>query len=81
MTRMTPRHPWRRIDGNAEHLSRQVTSLSPGAGIQISESASDKLHGPIYRVRIGPLPSVDEVDRLTRKLGDIGVVDSHVVIN
>jgi rare lipoprotein A len=66
---------------NAERLSQRVTSLSPGAGIQISAGPSDKLHTPIYRVRIGPLPNVQEVDRLTRKLTDMGVVDSHVVID
>ena len=66
---------------NAERLSRRVTSLSPDAGIQISAGASDKLHTPIYRVRIGPLPNVEEADRLTRKLSDMGVVDSHVVID
>jgi rare lipoprotein A len=66
---------------NAERLSQRVTSLTPGAGIQISEGIADKARGPIYRVRIGPLPSVEEVDRLTRKLTDIGILDSHVVIN
>lgn len=66
---------------NAERLSQRVASLSPGAGIQVREVASDKIQGPIYRVRIGPLPSVEEVDRLTRKLSNIGVVDSHVVID
>lgn len=67
--------------GNAERLSQRVTSLSPNAGIQISEGSADQSSGPIYRVRIGPLPSVQEVDRLTRRLSDMGVVDSHVVIN
>lgn len=66
---------------NAERLSQRVVSLSPGAEIRVSEGANDKTDGPIYRVRIGPLPSVQEVDRLTRKLTNIGVVDSHVVIN
>ncbi len=66
---------------NAERLSRRVTSVKPGADIRILAGASDKLHGPVYRVRVGPLPSVQEVDRLTRKLSDIGVVDSHVVID
>ena len=66
---------------NAERLSQRVTSLSPGAAIQVREGASDKINGPVYRVRIGPLPSVEEVDRLTRKLTSIGIVDSHVVID
>ena len=66
---------------NAERLSRRVTSLSPGAAIQVREGSSDKINGPVYRVRIGPLPSVEDVDRLTHKLTGIGIVDSHVVID
>ena len=66
---------------NAERLSQRVGSLSPGAAIQVSEGATDKTKDRIFRVRIGPLPSVEEVDRLTRKLTNIGVIDSHVVIN
>jgi rare lipoprotein A len=66
---------------NAERLSQRVDSLSPGAAIHVSEGADDHTHGPIYRVRIGPLTSIKEVDRLTRKLTNIGVVDPQVVIN
>ena len=66
---------------NAERLSQRVVSLNPGAAIRVSEGASEKGNSPIYRVRIGPLPSLEDVDRLTRKLMNIGVVDPHVVIN
>jgi len=66
---------------NAERLSQQVTAIHPRAGIQIVAGGSNKLHGPIYRVRIGPLSGVKEVDRLSHKLSGIGVVDSHVVID
>lgn len=66
---------------NAERMSQRVVSLSPGAAIQVSEGGNIKTTGRIYRVRIGPLPSVEEVDRLMHKLTDIGVVDSQVVIN
>jgi len=66
---------------NAERLSQRVDSLSPGAAIHVSEGADDHSNGPIYRVRIGPLTGVEEVDRLTRKLTNIGVVDPQVVIN
>ena len=66
---------------NAERLSQRVGSLNPGAAIQVSEGANDKSDGPLYRVRIGPLPSVEDVDQLTRKLTNIGVIDSRVVIN
>jgi rare lipoprotein A len=66
---------------NAERLSQRVGSVGPGAAIRVSKGASDKTDDPIYRVRIGPLPDVKAVDSLTRKLTDIGVVDSRVVIN
>lgn len=66
---------------NAERLSQRVASLGPGAVIQVSKGANDNAASPIYRVRIGPLPSVEKVDQLTRKLTDIGVIDSQVVIN
>ena len=66
---------------NAERLSQRVGSIDPGAAIQVSQGADDNATGPLYRVRIGPLPSVEDVDRLTRKLTNIGVNDSHVVIN
>lgn len=66
---------------NAERLSRRVTSLDPGAGIQILAGGSDKLNGTVYRVRIGPLSGVQEVDRLTHILNDIGIVDPQVVID
>lgn len=66
---------------NAERLSQRLGALDPGAAIRVSEGSSDKTDGRIYRVRIGPLPDVEAVDSLTRKLTSIGVVDSQVVIN
>jgi len=66
---------------NAERMSQRVASLGPGAAIQVSKGADDNAASPLYRVRIGPLPSVEKVDQLTRKLTDIGVIDSQVVIN
>jgi rare lipoprotein A len=66
---------------NAERLSQRVASLGPGAAIQVRKGDDDNAASPLYRVRIGPLPSVEKVDQLTRKLTDIGVIDSQVVIN
>jgi rare lipoprotein A len=62
---------------NARRLQRRLSDVGPGAGVRISEDAGDKL----YRVRIGPLPSVEDVDRLSRKLTELGVADAHVVID
>jgi rare lipoprotein A len=37
--------------------------------------------GPIYRVRIGPLQSVDEADRISNTLLSKGISDTRVVID
>jgi len=66
---------------NAERLSQRVSALGPGAGVHINKGVSSQLDGSIYRVRIGPLPNVGAVDRLAHRLSDIGIVDSHVVID
>jgi rare lipoprotein A len=66
---------------NARRLLKRLSAVTAGAAVHISEGAGGALHGPVYRVRIGPLPSVQEVDRLSRKLSDIGVADARVVID
>jgi rare lipoprotein A len=35
---------------------------------------------PIYRVRIGPLASVEEGDRLTERATQLGIRDAHIVV-
>ena len=62
---------------NARRLQQRLSGVDPGAGVRISAGGGDKL----YRVRIGPLPSVEEVDRLSRKLNALGLADAHVVID
>ncbi len=37
--------------------------------------------GSIYRVQVGPLPSVDQVDRVASRLEGLGIRDSHVVVD
>lgn len=66
---------------NAERLLQRVSGLNPGAAIQINEAPSEKAQGLVYRVRLGPLPNVEAVDRLTQRLNGIGVIDTHVTIN
>jgi rare lipoprotein A len=65
----------------ARRLLKRLSPVTEGAAVNISEGTSDTVHGPVYRVRIGPLSDVQEVDRLSRKLGDIGVADARVVID
>lgn len=66
---------------NAEQLSQRVATVAPRGAVKISEQASAATRGPLYRVRLGPLSSVDEVDQVSRKLDDLGLSDAHVVID
>ncbi len=63
---------------NAERLSQRIASAAPPGAVQVREESGDR---PRYRVRLGPLASMDEVDRVTRQLVGLGVNDSHVVID
>lgn len=62
---------------NAERLSQRIASAAPPGAVQVREESGDR---PRYRVRLGPLSSMDEVDRVTRQLDGLGV-DAHVVID
>lgn len=62
---------------NAEQLRLrlQTGTLPP---VQVQQATSKNT--PIYRVRLGPIASVDEADRLTGSLRELGIT-SHVVID
>ncbi|MEK7322396.1 MAG: septal ring lytic transglycosylase RlpA family protein [Pseudomonadota bacterium] len=62
----------------AERLSQRVAPVAPRGAVQIREESGAR---PLYRVRLGPLSNVEEVDRVTRKLDGLGVNDAHVVID
>lgn len=64
---------------NAERLSQRITMAAPHRKVQVRE-ASGEGH-PLYRVRLGPLADVDEVDRVTRELERLGIKDARVVID
>jgi rare lipoprotein A len=64
---------------NAEQLRSRLSS-EPLPPVQVQQGA-DAANTPIYRVRIGPIPSVDEADRLASRLGGLGVGTPHVVID
>jgi rare lipoprotein A len=64
---------------NAEQL-RSRLSGEPLPPVRVQEGA-DAGNTPIYRVRIGPISSVDEADRLAARLGSLGVGTPHVVID
>lgn len=64
--------------GNAEQL-RSKLSAAHVSDIHISESVSNQR--PIYRVRIGPLASVAEADRMAATLGRYGIANPRVVVD
>lgn len=63
---------------NAEKLSLRLQSIDL-PGIQISEGYSNQQH--IYRVRIGPLASVEAADRMAKSLQQFGIQSPHVVVD
>jgi len=63
---------------NAQRLSSKLQNANIG-DIHIMEAANAS--GPIYRVRIGPLDSVDEADRLSSALISKGYSSAQVVID
>ena len=63
--------------GNAERLKARIDSVGD-APVLISEVAGGP--GTLYRVRLGPLASVEKADSLVHRLAQLGVADTHVVI-
>ena len=61
---------------NANQLKKKLDVLLPKRTIQVGYLATDKL----YRVRIGPLPSVDEADKVAQTISTNGYPEPHVVI-
>ena len=64
---------------NAERLKTRLSSTELPGSLQISEGLSNQK--PIYRVRIGPLASVESADKLTQFLVDQGIESPRVVID
>lgn len=63
--------------GNAERMKARIGSVGH-APVTISESANGA--GTIYRVRLGPLASVENADMLVDRLAQLGVAETHVVV-
>jgi len=61
---------------NAEQLKKKLDVLLPKQNVQMAYLASDKL----YRVRIGPLSSVDAADKVAQTISSNGYPEPHVVI-
>ncbi len=63
---------------NAESLRAQLT-LNNVEGVAVEHSTVDRQ--PIYRVRIGPLTSVEEADRLALQIDRLGIGIPSIVID
>jgi rare lipoprotein A len=64
---------------NAERLQSQLRRVDLPGKLHISEATSNNQR--VYRVRIGPLASVETADELTHRLADHGIRSPHVVID
>ncbi|QKT02878.1 septal ring lytic transglycosylase RlpA family protein [Ectothiorhodospiraceae bacterium 2226] len=53
----------------AQHLEREVVVTQGGSHDQ-----------PVYRVRLGPLADTTEADALTRRVGPLGIISPHLVM-
>ncbi len=58
---------------NAERLRVRIDKATP--------TAAQIIERQLYHVRIGPFAKVEEVDRLTRDLGKLGIRDARVMID
>ncbi len=63
---------------NAERLRLRLQDAKL-AGAQVTEGVSNNMR--VYRVRIGPLASVGDADRIVAKLIELGINDSRIVID
>jgi rare lipoprotein A len=63
---------------NAERLSHRLQDIEL-PGIEIQQGYSDQR--AVYRVRIGPLVSVEDADRMAEALTRFGIRRSHVVVD
>jgi rare lipoprotein A len=63
---------------NAERLLSQLRSQGVAKSFVREDRVDDK---PLYRVRIGPIPTVPEFDRLLVRLKKLGVADARLALD
>jgi len=61
---------------NASKLQQQLNDLFPEQTVQLAQNNQDRL----FRVRVGPLSTVDEADRVARIISDNGYPTPHVIL-
>lgn len=62
---------------NAMQLQQKLVALLPQRNVQLAYIDQDKL----YRVRIGPLATVNEADQIAQLISDNGYPTPHVVVD
>jgi rare lipoprotein A len=65
--------------GNAERLRTQLADVELPGALHISETVSRQKR--VYRVRVGPLDTVESADQATQILAAQGITSSQVVID
>ena len=65
-----------RREGNAARLKERLRGMELE---RVVVTTADLSNGPIYRVRIGPLPGVARADRLAQRLRQAGFPTGHLV--
>ena len=63
---------------NADRLRNRLQTANVGS-IRVIEGNGST--GPLYRVRVGPLASVEEADRIANTLVSQGISDTRIVID
>jgi len=61
---------------NANQLQKQLVSLFPNKPIKLAQNGQDQL----FRVRIGPIATVEEADRIAQTISSNGHPTPHVII-
>ncbi len=64
--------------GNAERLQTRLQNANLGVPVEIQ--AAELGPRPVYRVRLGPVSSVGQVDRLTTRLTELGLSSPQVML-
>ena len=62
---------------NAMQLQQNLLELFPRRRVNLAFNDSDNL----YRVRIGPIPTVEEADRIAQTISDNGYPSPHVILD
>ncbi len=65
--------------GNAERLHSELAAMEIPANLHISEGLANQKR--IYRVRIGPLQTVESADNVTQMLTGQGILSPRIVID